>query len=82
MTKSGKPAKSSWLSDLAPIGIAVLVVVAAAVGFRLLYATEKAASSKAIGDAQREAFLKQHYPNDLTSANGAPRSAAPPANSR
>lgn len=79
MEKPEKSSKPAWLGDIAPIGLAVLVVAAAALGFRLIYSTEKSVSPETIGNAQRDAFIKEHYPVDLTSANQPARNAPLPA---
>jgi negative regulator of sigma E activity len=76
MAKPEKSSKNSWLGELAPIVVAVMVVAAAAFAFQLLYSGEKA-SKDDFANAERESFLKKHYPLDLTSAQpGAPKAPA------
>lgn len=55
------PKTRSKLALLAPLGLAVVVVASAAVGIRLLL-VDDAASKDAAVEAEREAFIKKHYP--------------------
>ena len=71
----------SKLALLAPLGLAVVIVAAATVGIRLLFANDEAASERAVIEAEREAFIKKHYPLEVSVPKESIRTPPPIASS-